>query len=160
MSDSAEDAKAALPAAREVAPGAYVKACEVTPRTLLALRISAVDASIADVPATAAEDWDEGDRVSTAVALPDGRDLVIRRVFKATLLDDPDEGKDQGVWLALGAGKPKALAESCSPAEAFAARDRQVAFQWGVERPAKRQPALAQPPPMTASTGTHIPAFR
>ena len=131
VADSADDAKAALGAAREVAKGAYVKACDVAPRSLLALRVPAVDASIADVPASVGEDWEDQDRVSSAVPLADGRTLVIKRVYKAALLEDPDQGKDQGVWLAEGDGKLKALAESCSPAEAFAARDGKVAFQCG-----------------------------
>jgi len=65
------------------------------------------------------------------VALPDGRTLVIKRVFKPDLLEDPDQGKDQGVWLAQGEGKLKALVESCSPAEAFTAREGKLAFQCG-----------------------------
>jgi len=131
VADSADDAKAALPAAREVAKGAYVKACDVAPRSLLALRVPAVDASIADVPPSVAEDWEDEDRVSSAVPLADGRTLVVKRVFKASLLEDPDQGKDQGVWLAESGGKLKVLSESCSPAESFAARDGKVAFQCG-----------------------------
>ncbi len=57
--------------------------------------------------------------------------MVIKRIFKPGLLDDPDEGKDQSVWLAEGLGPLKLLAESCSPAEAFAARDGKLAFQCG-----------------------------
>jgi hypothetical protein len=131
VAESADDAKAALAAARQVAKGAYVKACDVAPRSLLALRVSAVDSSIADVPTSVAEDWEDEDRVSSAVLIADGPTLVIRRVYKAAFLDDPDQGKDQGVWLAEGGGKLKALAESCSPAEAFAARDGKLAFQCG-----------------------------
>ena len=129
--ESADDAKAALAAAREVARGAYVKACDVAPRSLLALRVSAVDASIADVPTSVTEDWEDQDRVSSAVPIGFGRTLVIKRVYKAALLQDPDQGKDQGVWLAEGGGKLKALSESCSPAEAFTTRDRKLAFQCG-----------------------------
>lgn len=131
VAESADDAKAALAAARQVAKGAYVKACDVVPRSLLALRVSAVDASIADVPTSVAEDWEDEDRVSSAVPIADGPTLVIRRVYKAALLEDPDQGKDQGVWLAEGGGRLKALAESCSPAEAFTARDGKLAFQCG-----------------------------
>ena len=128
---SADDAKAALAAGREVAEGAYVKACDVAPRSLLALRVPAVDASIADVPPSVAEDWDDEDRVSSAVPIADGPTLVLKRVYKAAFLEDPDEGKDQGVWLAEGGGKLKVLAESCSPAEAFATRNGKLAFQCG-----------------------------
>ncbi len=131
VAESADDAKAALVAAREVAKGAYVKTCDVAPRSLLALRVSAVDASIADVPTSVGEDWEDEDRVSSAVPIADGRTLVIKRVYKSALLEDPDQGKDQGVWLAEGGGKLKALAESCSPAEAFAAREGKLAFQCG-----------------------------
>ncbi|HMC93437.1 MAG TPA: hypothetical protein VKO16_01575 [Polyangia bacterium] len=113
VAESADDAKAALAAAHQVAKGAYVKACDVAPRSLLALRVPAVDASIADAPTSVAEDWVDKDRVSSAVQIADGRTLVIRRVFKAALLEDPDQGADQGVWLAEGGGRLKALAESC-----------------------------------------------
>jgi hypothetical protein len=128
---SADDATRALAAAREIAKGAYVKPCNVALRSLLALRVSAVDPSIADVPASVAEDWTNGDRVSSAVPLANGRTLVIKRVFKAAYLQDPAQGKDQGVWLAEGRGKLKPLAESCSPAEAFTERDGKLAFQCG-----------------------------
>ncbi len=131
VSESADEAKAALPGAREVAKGAYVKACDVAPRSLLALRVPAVDASIAAVPTSVAEDWEDEDRVSTAIPLVNGRTLVVKRVYKAALLEDPDQGKDQGVWIAESGGKLKALVDSCSPAEAFAARDGKVAFQCG-----------------------------
>jgi hypothetical protein len=128
---SADGAKAALPAAHELAKGAYVKACDIPPRSLFALRVPAVDASVADVPASVADDWEDDDRVSSAVPLSDGRTLVIKRVFKPSLLEDPEQGKDQGVWLVERDGKLKALAESCSPAEAFTTRDGKVAFQCG-----------------------------
>lgn len=131
VAESADDAKIAVAAAREIAKGAYVKPCDVAPKSLLALRVPAVDASIAEVPASVAEDWDDGDRLSSVVPLADGRTLVIKRVFKAALLDDPDEGKDQGVWLAEGRGRLKPLAESCSPAEAFTEHDDKLAFQCG-----------------------------
>jgi hypothetical protein len=91
VAESVDDAKAALDAARSVAKGAYVKSCEVAPRSLLALRVPAVDASIADVPASVAEDWEDDDRVSSVVPLVDGRTLVVRRVYKAALLEDPDQ---------------------------------------------------------------------
>jgi hypothetical protein len=131
VAGSADDAKVALPAAREIARGAYVKACDVAPRSLLALRVPAVDASIADVPPSVTEEWEDQDRVSSAVPIAGGRTLVVKRVFKAALLEDPDQGKDQGVWQAGGGGKLEPLAESCSPAEAFTARDGKLAFQCG-----------------------------
>lgn len=131
VAESSDDAKAALAAAREIVKGSYVKLCEVAPRSLLALRVPVVDASIANVPASVAEDWEDGNRVSSAVPLADGRMLVIKRVYNSAFLDDPDQGKDEGVWLAEGGGKLKALAGSCSPAEAFTARDGKLAFQCG-----------------------------
>ena len=84
VAESADDAKAALVAARAVASGAYVKACEVAPRSLLALRVSAVDASIADIPISVADEWEDQDRVSSAVPLADGRTLVIKRVYNGS----------------------------------------------------------------------------
>lgn len=131
VAGSADDAKAALPAARGIAKGAYVKACDVAPRSLLALRVPAVDASIADVPPSVVENWEDDDRVSSVVPIADGRTLVIKRVFNAALLEDPDEGKDQSVWQADGGGKLERLVDSCSTAEAFTARDGKLAFQCG-----------------------------
>ena len=61
---SAEDAQVALFRIRETIKDAYVKHCNVKPRTLLALRITAIDPSISDVPATAVNWQDEEDRKS------------------------------------------------------------------------------------------------
>ncbi len=72
IAPSAEAAKGALAGAREVAKNPYVKPCDIVPRSLLALRVPAVDASIADVPTNVADDWEDADRVSSAVSLPDG----------------------------------------------------------------------------------------
>ena len=51
VAESADDAKESMAAARQVAKGAYVKACDVAPRSLLALSVSAVDASPTSRPA-------------------------------------------------------------------------------------------------------------
>jgi hypothetical protein len=66
LSDSADAAKVALQRVRSTVKGAYIKRCTVTPRSLLALRLPAVDSSIANVPDDAVN-WEDSDRVSTAV---------------------------------------------------------------------------------------------
>jgi hypothetical protein len=108
---SENDAKQALQRARETSKDAYVRRCDVKPRSLLALRVSAVHPSIADVPSSAVN-WDESDRVSSVRPLPDGRTLVVNRHF-VPAPDDPLEGRRERVLLADGAGNLHVLEENC-----------------------------------------------
>jgi hypothetical protein len=127
LSDSADAAKVALQRVRNTVKGAYIKRCTVTPRSLLSLRFPAVDSSIANVPDDAVN-WEDSDRISTAVGLADGRDLVARRVF----IDDPEdalEGRRVIVILAIGQGKGKVLTDDCGWPERFKEHDGQIAFQ-------------------------------
>jgi hypothetical protein len=127
VSDSEEGAKAALQNARAVVKDAYVRRCAVVPRSLLALGFSAVDPSIAAVPDDAVN-WDDSDRVSSAIKLPDGRDVVARRIF----VDDPEdplEGRRVRVILVSGPGKGKVLNDDCMNPENFKLRDGLLAFQ-------------------------------
>jgi hypothetical protein len=77
-------AEAALHPLRAVVKDAYVKRCDARPGTLLALRINAVDRSIAEM-----SDWgfDEADGVSSVHPLPDGRMVVIPRSFEVPETD-------------------------------------------------------------------------
>ena len=63
IAPSVESAQSGLSRLRETVKDAYVKRCDVKPRTLLALRFTAIDPSIADVPETAVN-WQDEDRVS------------------------------------------------------------------------------------------------
>ena len=104
----------------------YVKPCDVMPGSLLAWRASAVDASIADVPADAVN-WEDADRVSSAVPLGDGRAVILVRHF-VNDPDDPLEGKRERVLLAR-ASERALLENDCPSAGAFTARAGRVAFQ-------------------------------
>jgi hypothetical protein len=100
ISDMAETAKVALARVRTTVKDAYIKRCVVVSRSLLSLRFPAVDPSIANVPDDAVN-WDDSDRVSTLVALADGRDVVAQRMF----VDDPEdplEGRRARVLLVSG----------------------------------------------------------
>jgi len=127
ISDSADGAKAALQRARGVIKDAYVKRCAVVPGSLLALRFPPVDSSIANVPGDAVN-WDDSDRVSTAIKLPDGRYAVAQRVF----VDDPEdpmEGRRVRLVVASGPGKGKVLTDDCASPHHFKASDGLLAFQ-------------------------------
>ncbi|RNC67172.1 MAG: hypothetical protein ED859_15835 [Desulfuromonadales bacterium] len=123
---SPEAAHAALRRVRTAARDAYVKRCDTQPGTLLALRITAVDASIADVPETAVN-WQENDRISTVRPLPDGRAIVIARYF-AKVKDDPLEGRRERVILAESSDKRRVLEENCPSPGRVAMRHGRVAF--------------------------------
>jgi hypothetical protein len=76
---SRDDAQTTLFQLRAVVKDAYIKRCDARPGTLLALRINAVDASVAEM-----SDWgfDEEDGISSVHPLPDGRLIVIPRSFE------------------------------------------------------------------------------
>jgi hypothetical protein len=125
--DSQDLAKAALERWRGVVKDAYIKRCAVVPGSLLALRFPVVAPSIADVPDDAVN-WGDSDRVSTAVRLSDGRELVTERFF----MNDPEdslEGRRVRVLFAGGTAKGKVLSDDCASPEQFAVRDGLLAFQ-------------------------------
>lgn len=76
---SREAAETALQRLRTVVKGAYIKRCDARPGTLLALRMTAVDASVAAIP-----EWglSEEDGVSSVHPLADGWLVVIPRTFE------------------------------------------------------------------------------
>jgi hypothetical protein len=133
ISDSAEDAKAALPAVRKAVKDAYVKKCAVVAGSLLSLRYPAVDASIADVPESAVN-WDEEDRVSTTAALPHDGALVVARYF-VNEPNDPLEGRRERVIRpAAGHSDGKTLADDCPSAGGFTESQGRVAFECAREQ--------------------------
>ena len=91
IAENEPSAKDAL--ARAPLEGAYLKRCKVRPGSLLALRYAAVDPTIADVPDDAVN-WSEEDRVSSAIALSEGRVAVVVRYYHADPNDDM-EGRRQ-----------------------------------------------------------------
>ncbi|MBT1074308.1 hypothetical protein [Geobacter grbiciae] len=119
-------ARAALSRVRATAKDAYVKRCNARPGTLLALRVTAVDPSVANVPETAVN-WEEKDRISTAHPLPDGRSIVIVRSFAPTA-DDPLEGRRESVMLAEPSGKRLVLEENCPSPGPMATQQGRIAF--------------------------------
>jgi hypothetical protein len=124
--DSAASAQKELPALRSTVADAYVKRCDVVPRSLLDWRVSAVDASIAEVPEDAVN-WEDEDRVSSIVLLGEGRAAIIVRYF-VNAPEDPLEGRRQRVLLARGAGQ-KTLEDDCAGAAGFTAKAGHTAFQ-------------------------------
>lgn len=120
-------ARAAREKLRAAAPDAYLKLCPVQPGSLLAMRVSAVDASIADVPATAVN-WSDADRVTSLLALSQGRRLLITRHYAADA-SDPLEGRRERVSLVQPTGVRTPLEEQCASAGRLAARGERFAFE-------------------------------
>jgi hypothetical protein len=133
IADSAEDAKAALPAVRNAVKDAYVKKCAVVAGSLLSLRFPAVDASIADVPDSAVN-WDEEDRVSTTAPLPHDGALVVARYF-VNEPNDPLEGRRERVIRPGSShGDGKTLADDCPSAGGFTESQGRIAFECAREQ--------------------------
>lgn len=126
VATSSEAARAALSRVRATIGNAYLKRCDTRPGTLLALRMSAVDPSIADVPPTAVN-WEEKERISTTRTLPDGRAVVIVRSYVKTA-DDPLEGKRERVILAGPSGKRLVLEENCIDPGPMVTQQGRIAF--------------------------------
>lgn len=128
IADSPAVAKVALHHLGPLSSRAYVKRCAVVPQSLLALRVHAVDPSIAGVPEDTMT-WEDTDRVSTAVALAGGRTLIAQRTFVPDDGDDPPEGRRVRMVLADDSGDRKALMDDClSPGRATSFGDL-LAFQ-------------------------------
>lgn len=127
---SAEAAQLALPRVREVVPDAYIKRCDAKPGSLLALRIPAIDPSIAAVPADTVN-WREQDRVSAVQALGalgEGRSLLIARYFSDEP-NDPLEGRRERVSVVEASGQRQVLQTHCLGAGRVSALQGMVAFQ-------------------------------
>ncbi len=131
---SAERAQARLEQVRQIVKDAYIKRCNVKVGSLLALRVSAVDPSIADVPADAVN-WQDEDRVSEGRQLADGRTLVIVRRYVRSP-NDPLEGRRERIVLASSKGEKKVLTENCIATAHVAATAGRVAFDCAREQAA------------------------
>nr|WP_246551440.1 hypothetical protein [Geobacter hydrogenophilus] len=123
---SPEAARAALSRMRATTGDAYLKRCDAEPQTLLALRMTAVAPSIADVPENAVN-WEEKDRISTVRPLPDGRSIVVVRSYSPAA-GDPLEGRRERVILASPSGKRTVLEENCIDPGPVATRQGRIAF--------------------------------
>lgn len=126
VASSAEAAQSGLSRLREKVKDAYVKRCDVKPRTLLAFRVSAVDASISDVP-QGAVNWQDEDRTSSIRPLADGRAIVIVRHY-VNEKEDPLEGRRERVVVVNTAGKRLTLEENCISPGAIAVQQGRIAF--------------------------------
>jgi hypothetical protein len=106
-----ELAEAALQRVRSVIKDAHLKKCDIKPGSLLALRISAVDPSIAAVPKDSVN-WADTDRVSSILPVAGVGPLVIIRNFVPTP-DDPMEGRRERVVFVTKNGNRVVLSENC-----------------------------------------------
>ena len=126
ITDSFSAAQTGRSRIRKSVQDAYVKSCNIRPGTLLAVRISAVDPSIAKVPTTAVN-WQDEDRISSARQLPDGRTFVIIRYFSEEE-DDPLEGRRERVIISESPGKYLILEENCLGPGGVVINKRDLAF--------------------------------
>lgn len=131
LAGSADAASALLSRVKPSVADAYVKRCDVVPRSLLALRTSVIDASIYDVP-EAAVNWDEAARISASIPLSDGRTLIVQRYF-VNDPEDPLEGRRERVLLPQGSTW-QPLQDDCPSAGSFSARAGRIAFQCAREQ--------------------------
>ena len=132
IAPSADAARAALAQLRTTVKDAYVKSCKVKANSLLALRITVIDNSIADLPSDAVN-WEDEDRVSSAHLLPDGSVLVIIRHYQEAQ-DNPLNGRsERPVWVR-SPNTRVTLEENCiGPDRAVIAHER-IAFQCVTEQ--------------------------
>lgn len=126
VASSSDDAQAALGRVKSVIKDAYLKRCEARAGSLLALRLPAVDPSVADVPEDAVN-WGDEDRVSSATALSDGRIVVSTRYY-VNAPNDELEGKREKLSLVTAEGKTIALMDPCLSAAFVSARGTKLAF--------------------------------
>lgn len=134
VASSAAAAQQALAAVQGAAPDAYVKRCKVQPGSLLALRVPAIDPSIARVPLQVVN-WSDADRVSAVAPLPGGSQLVLVRYYGGSA-EDPLEGRRTRVALAAPGGALKTLTDDCSGAAQFVRSGSWIAFTCDTEQAA------------------------
>lgn len=126
LATSIERARSSLRAVKRSVQDAYVKKCRVQPRSLLAFRETAVDISIADIPATAVN-WEDADRITTVQPLKNSWHIVISRYYEGDL-EDPLEGRRERVIL-VGEGGERHSLEQCVVPGMFATDEGMLAFQ-------------------------------
>jgi uncharacterized C2H2 Zn-finger protein len=102
---------------------AFIKPCDVKPVSLLALRMNAVDPSIAGVPKDAVN-WTKADGVSTVWRVDPETSLVIVRRFVGEP-NDPLEGRRSRVLLVGAGRKFVTISDTCyDPAHPAITPDR------------------------------------
>jgi hypothetical protein len=134
ITTSSTAAEAALARVQTTIKDAYIKRCDVKPRTLLAFKLNAVDPSIANVPANAVN-WDDDDRVSSVIPLADGWTLVVGRYFVPDP-KDPLEGRRERLVLVDAAGKQIPLVDECLMAGGASLRKQRFAVHCVIEQAA------------------------
>ena len=127
VSTTRQAAEKSLTDAKRIASDAYLKPCRVQPGSLLALRIGAVDPSIAGVPKDAVN-WTDAARITTSRPLDDNTFMVVvRRYLYAP--NDPLEGRRSRVLLARP-GKPTVtLTDTCFDPGFTATADNLIALE-------------------------------
>jgi hypothetical protein len=123
---SQSEARPILDSLRKTVKDAYLKRCDVIPHSLLAHRISAVDPSIADIPAGAVN-WSDEDGVSEIHPMQHGADVLIIRYFEDNL-EDPLEGRREGVSLIDSSSRQYSLEANCVNAGGFVEKEGNIAF--------------------------------
>ncbi|HXV24411.1 MAG TPA: hypothetical protein VED46_09145 [Alphaproteobacteria bacterium] len=108
---SPETAEAALSRLRASVTDAYVRPCDARPGTLPALRMTAVDPSIADM-----SDWgyDPQDDVSSAHPLAGGRLILIPRSFEIATNGEYAVLREPVFIAEPSGGAPRLLVEDCA----------------------------------------------
>ncbi|MEJ2618686.1 MAG: hypothetical protein P8163_00205 [Candidatus Thiodiazotropha sp.] len=126
VSTSRSNAESVLDKVRKSVKDAYLMQCQVKANSLLAHRITAVDSSIADVPANVVN-WSDEDCVSEIRSLPQGADILIIRYFENDP-EDPLEGRREAVKLIDRSGEQYTLEKYCIDPEGFVQNKEQIAF--------------------------------
>jgi hypothetical protein len=119
---SREVAEVALQRLRTVVKNAYIKRCDASPGTLLALRMNAVDESIAEIPEWAMM---EGDGVSSVHPLPNGGMVVIPRTFE---IEGDYAYVSERISLRAPDGTQVPLVEDCTYPGHFITQGELLAF--------------------------------
>ncbi|HXV23784.1 MAG TPA: hypothetical protein VED46_05950 [Alphaproteobacteria bacterium] len=127
---SPETAEAALSRLRASMTDAFVRPCDARPGTLLALRMTAVDPSVADM-----SDWGyvTSDGVSSAHPLPDGRLILIPRSFEIATNGDYADLREPVFIAEPSGGAPRLLVEDCAYPGHFITQGDLLAFDCAQE---------------------------
>jgi hypothetical protein len=127
---SREAAEDALQRLRLVIKDAYIKRCDARPGTVLALRLNAVDASIAEMAEWA---YDDKDGVSSVHPLPDGRLIVIPRSFAVPTKTNPAHIDEPVFIIDQSSMDRELLLQNCSYPGHFISQGDLLAFDCAPE---------------------------
>lgn len=126
---SRKAAEVALQRLRTVVKDAYIKRCDARPGTLLASRVNAVDRSVAEMA-----EWGFDDRsgVSSAHPLPDGRTIIVPRMYVEATSEYPS--LSEAVLIRETNGQQHVLAfEHCAYPDHFITQGDLLAFDCAPE---------------------------